>query len=148
MLLERTLMSTALCGMLTVHERVILLAILVSVRECNLDIFAFKVYYGVKPVVGHIVGEQVFQSVAALNPAPVIHYDKSRVQISVVAEHCLHEIIVEMIVLEQLRVWFKEDVRAVLILCFLCTVVLKFTLLEHHRAHFAVSITACLEVST
>ena len=147
MLLECTLMRAALRGVLSVHEGVVLLSVLVGVCECYLDVLPLEVYDGVESVVGHIVCEQVFQSVAAENPAPIIHYDETGVQVGIVSEHRLHEVVVETVVLEEFGVWFEEDVCSVLVLCLLRGVVHQFALLENHRAHFAVAVTACLEVS-
>ena len=56
---------------------------------------------GVEAVVGHGVGEQVFQSVSADDAATVIHDGEALVRVSVVAEHRLDIVIVELIVLEQ-----------------------------------------------
>ena len=55
MLLERALMRTALGGMLTVHERVILLAILIGMGESNLDILAFEMDDGIDALGGHVI---------------------------------------------------------------------------------------------
>ena len=55
MLLEGTLMGTALGGMLTVDERVILLTILVGMGKGNLDILTLEVDDGIECLISHAV---------------------------------------------------------------------------------------------
>ena len=55
MFLESTLMRTALRGMLSIDERIVLLAILVSMSEGNLNILALQVNDGIEWIVGHTV---------------------------------------------------------------------------------------------
>ena len=94
MLLECALVRTALRGVLTVDEAVILLAILVGMCEGNLDILAHDVDDGVEFRHGHVVLQQVLQSVAALDAPSVVHDGEPRVQIGVVAKHRLHKLLV------------------------------------------------------
>ena len=54
-LLEGTLMGTALCRVLTVHKRIIFLAILVGMGESNLDVLALHVNDGIHGIGGHVV---------------------------------------------------------------------------------------------
>ena len=77
MLLESALMGAALCGVLSVHERVILLAILVGMREGDLDVLTLHVYYGVERVGSHRVGEQICQAVAREDAPTVVHNRKT-----------------------------------------------------------------------
>ena len=144
-LLERALVSTALRGVLSVYERVILLAILVGVCERNLDVFALEVYYRVDAVGGHRVVEQVFKSVAAQNPASVVHDGQSCVQVSVVAQHRLHEVVVERVVLEERVVGHEVYVSTCLVLRFLGLVALQHAALEYRRAHCSVAVRPHLE---
>ena len=70
MLLERTLVSTALCGVLSVDKRMIFLAILVGMGECNLDVLSLEMDDGIESVARHGVVEQVLESVSAENASP------------------------------------------------------------------------------
>ena len=58
--LKSTLVRTTLCGVLTIDERVIFLAILSSVRKSYVDILTFQVDDRIKSLRSHIVGEEVF----------------------------------------------------------------------------------------
>ena len=62
MLLEGTLMGAALCGMLSVDKRVILLTILIRVGKGNLDILALQMDDRIEAIVGHAIVQQVFES--------------------------------------------------------------------------------------
>ena len=64
---------------------------------------------GIETVVGHIVVEKVLQSVAALYPAPVVHDGQAGIEIGVVAQHGLHNLVVEGIVLEKGVVGLEVD---------------------------------------
>ena len=55
MFLESTLMRTALRGMLSIDERIVLLAILISMGEGDLDILTLQMNDGIEWVVGHTV---------------------------------------------------------------------------------------------
>ena len=55
MLLEGTLVCAALCGVLSVDKRVVLLAILVGMGEGYLDVVTLQVDNGIKRIVGHAV---------------------------------------------------------------------------------------------
>ena len=79
--------------------------------------------------------------------APVIHNGESCVQVGVVAEHVLHDVILELIVEEERIVWLKEDIGTVLVLCLLGLVTGHLTFLEGSLAHHAIAITAYLEVT-
>ena len=145
MLLEGTLVGTALRGVLSVHKRVVFLAILVGMGEGNLDILALHMDDGIDGVGGHRVGEQVFQSVAREDAPAIVHDGQSGVQISIVAQHGFHEFIVEFIVLEQRVVGLKEDKCAALVLSRSSGIAHQFAALEDSRAHFAVAIGTHLE---
>ena len=144
-LFERALVCASLCGVLSVDERVVLITILSGVREGNLYVLAFEVYDGVYAVVGHRVVEQVFESVAAQYPPAVVHDGQSGVQVCVVAEHCLHYVVVERVVDEQRVVRFEVYVRAVLVLGVFRGVARERAALERRLAHLAVPVRPYLE---
>ena len=139
MLLEGTLMSTALGGVLTIHEGIVLLAILIGMGKGNLDIFALHVDNLIETLVGHIIGQEILQTMTAEDAATIVHDGESGVQISIVAEHRLHEIIVERIVLEQGIIRFEEDEGTILVLRIFGLVALQDTFLKLQMAHLAVT---------
>ena len=77
MLLEGTLMRTSLGGVLTVDEGIILLAILVGMGESNLDVLALHVDDVVEAFVGHIIAQQILQTMAAQDAAAIVHDGES-----------------------------------------------------------------------
>jgi len=139
MLLEGTLMSTALGGVLTIHEGIVLLAILIGMGKGDLDVFALHVNNLIETFIGHIVGQQILQTMTAEDAATIVHDGESGVQISIVAEHRLHEIIVERIVLEQGIIRFEEDEGTILVLGIFGLVAFQNTFLELQMAHLAVT---------
>ena len=134
MLLERALVGAALRGVLAIDKAVVFLTILVGMGEGNLYVLALEVDDGVQRVCRHGVDKQVLKAVAALDAPAVIHYGKPAVKVSVVAEHGLHELIVERIVLEERIVRLKEYVRAVLVMRRLRLVALELAFLKHESA--------------
>ena len=148
MLLEGTLMSTALGRMLTIDEGIVFLTILIGMGKGNLDILAFQVDDGIKSVVGHAVVQQIFQSMTRQDAPIVIHDGKACVQIGIVAEHILHDIILELVVLEQGIIGLKEDESAVLILSILCDVAHHLSTLEDGLTHFTIAIAPDFEMGT
>ena len=139
-------MGAALRGVLSVDEGVILLAVLVGVCKGYLYVLTLHVYDGVKRVGGHRVGEQVSQAVAREDAPTVVHDGESGVEIGVVAQHRLHEVVVERVTDEQCRVGFEEDVGAVLVGRVLGDVRCQVAALELERTHLAVAIRLHLEV--
>ena len=106
-------MSTALGGVLTVDKRIVFLAILVGVGYNHLDVGACEMHYRVKWVVGHILAQQVDQTVARMY-APTVVYDcETGVEKRVVFHHRLHKLIVVFVVQEYVLVGNKLDIRAV-----------------------------------
>ena len=95
MLLEGTLMSTSLGGMLTIDKRVILLAILVGMGESYLYVLALDVDDRIERVGGHGVSQEVGKTIARENAVTVVHDCKPRIKICVIAEHGLHDVVVE-----------------------------------------------------
>ena len=141
-LLERALVRAALRGVLPVYERVVFLAILRRVGEGNVYALAFEVHDGVKPGGGHIVGEQVFEAVAADDAAAVVIDGKSRVEVGVVAEHRLHKLAAEAEVAEEFRVRLEIDVRAVFLLRVCVHVAHEHAALKGGFVHLAVAVGA------
>ena len=148
MLLEGALVRASLRRMLTVHETVILFTILVGMGEGYLDVLAFEMDNGIEWVGRHRVDQQVLQSVAALDAAAVVHDRQTAVEIGIVAEHRLHKLVVERIVLEQGVVRLKEDVGTILVLGRLRVVALKLTTLKDERPHLSFTIAPDLETGT
>ena len=148
MFLKRTLVGTSLRGMLTIDERVILLSVLVSMRECDLDILTFKMNNGVKPIVGHRIVEEIFKSVAAHDAPSVIHNDETRIKIGIVSEHRFNDIVVKLIVNEKRIIRFKEDERTVFVLCRLRFISRQITFLEANGPHLTVAKRLYFKVRT
>ena len=146
MLLEGTLVGAALCGVLSVDEGVVFLAVLVGMGEGYLDILALHVDDGIDALIGHRVVEQVFQSVAAQDAAAVVHDDEPRVEIGVVAEHDLHNLVVERIVLEERVVGLEGDEGARLLLGRHGLVAQQVAALEDCGAHLSLAVGAHLEM--
>ena len=84
-LLEGALVGAALCGVLSVDKRVILLAILVGMRKGYLYVLALDMYDGVKRVGGHGVGKEVGKTIARQDAMTVVHDGKTRVEVGIVA---------------------------------------------------------------
>ena len=100
-LAEGSLVCTALYGVLTVDERVILLTCLVGVCEGYLYIFAHDVNDRIEWIDCHCFGQQVEQTVLGEKLPPVVVQRQAGVQIRVVAHHCFDIIITELVVLKQ-----------------------------------------------
>ena len=147
MLLEGTLMGSALCGMLTVYKRVVLLTILVGMREGNLDILTFQMDNRVEGIVGHAVLQQILQTMPREDAPIVIHDGESRIQIGIVTEHILHDVILELIVQEQGVIGLEEDICAVLVLGVLRHVAQHLTTGKNRLAHLTLTIAVHLEAS-
>ena len=147
MLLEGTLMGTALDGVLAVDERVVLLTVLVGMGEGDFNVLTLQVDNGIEGIAGHTVLQQIFQTMTGDDATAIIHDGQARVQVSIVAEHILHDLIVVGVVLEEGIVWFEEDVCAVLILRRFRDIANQFATLEDGLSHLAVTITAHLEMA-
>ena len=81
-------MSSALRGVLSVHERVIFFAILTSVGHCKFNIFAVKVNYWINSFRTHIFVQQIEQSVSRIEFLSVVNNCQTSVQIHIVFQHC------------------------------------------------------------
>ena len=64
MFLEGALVGSALRSVLTIYERIILLAILVSVSEGYLYVLPLHVDYRIKRFAGHLVTQQILQTIS------------------------------------------------------------------------------------
>ena len=100
MLLESTLMRTSLSSMLTVDERVVFFSVLSGMSEGDFDIFPFQMDDRVKSGCRHVVVQKVYQTVARQNAVSVINDGKSRIEIRVVAQHCLDKFGFEAVIQE------------------------------------------------
>ena len=107
--LQGTLMRTPLGGVLTVHKRIVLFAILVGMRESDFNILALQVYDFIKSFGGHVVLQQVLQAMTRENTLTIVNEGQARIQISIVSKQCFDELIQELIANEQGVVRFKED---------------------------------------
>ena len=116
-------------------------------RKGHLNVLALQVDNGIEGIVGHAVAQQVFQSVARKDAPAVVHDGKTGVQVGIVAQHDLHNVVMELIVLEQRVVRFKIYVRAVLVGGVFGHVTLHNALLEGCLAHLTVAERAYLEMS-
>ena len=145
-LLEGALVGAALGGVLSVDKRVILLAILVGMCKGYLYVLALDVYDGVKRVGGHGVGKEVGKTIARQYAMTVVHDGKTRVEVGIVAQHRLHDVVVERVVNEERWVWLEVDVCAVLVVGVGGLVVGKVALLKLQRPYLAVSVRLYLEV--
>ena len=148
MLFEGRLVRAALRSMLTVHERIILLTVLVGVCEGYFNILSFHVDDGIQRVDGHVVRQEILQSMPAEDTPSVVHDGQSRIQVSIVAEHFLHDVIMETVVLEECIVRFEVDVCAVLIRRLLRFVASDVAFLKRKFTHLAVTEALHLEMGT
>ena len=139
MLLESSLMCTALRCMLTIHERVILLAILIGMSESDFNILSLHVNNRIQWINGHIISQKVLQTMSTKYTTTIVHNGQSGVQIGIVTEHFLHNIIMEAIILEERCIWFKVDVSTIFIRRLLCFVALNITLLKRKLTYFTVT---------
>ncbi len=148
MLLESALVSTALCGVLTIDEAVILLAVLIGMGKRDLDVLALDMHNGIKRVGGHVVNQQILQSVAALDAPAIVHDGQARVEVSIVAEHIFHDFIVERIVLKQRVVRLKIDISTVFVVAFFCYILLEDATLERKLAYLSLTVASHDEMGT
>ena len=139
MLLESTLMSTSLGSMLTIDEGIVFLAILIGMGKGYLNILTLHVDNIIETLIGHIVAQKVLQAMTAEDTATIVHDGETCIQISIVAEHCLHDVIMETVVLEERIVWFKKDESTILILRLGSIVFQEITTFENKMAHLAVA---------
>ena len=146
MFFEGTLVRAALGRMLSVDERIIFLSVLSRVGKGYFYVFPFQVDDRIKPVVGHIIVQQVYQTVAGMDAAAVEHDGQSRVQVCVVAQHRFNEFGAERVVLEQSTVRFEIDESSVFVGCRFRRFAGQDSAFESGPAHFAVAMASHFEV--
>ena len=110
-----------------------------------LDAFALEVDDGVESRRGHVVVEQVLQSVAADDAVAVVVNGQPGVQISIVAQHGFHEFAAESEVQEEPVVGFEADVSSVFFLSFGGFIAYQITALEYGFMCLPVAHTAGYE---
>ena len=102
---------------------------------------------GIERVIRHAVFQQVLQPMTAQNATTVIHNGQSDIQIGIVAEHVLHNLIMELVVDEFRVIGLKVDICSILVLGGLCHVTDQFATLEDSLAHLAVAVAMHLETT-
>ena len=140
MLLERTLVRTALRGVLAVDEAVVFLPILRRVGKGNVDAFALKVDDGVEAGSRHVVVQQVCKAVARNDAAAVVENGEARVEVGIVAQHVLNKLFVEAEASEEGRVGLEVDVCAVFFARIAFNVLHEFAALELCLVEFSVAV--------
>ena len=93
-------MCAALHRVLAIDEGVVLLATLVGMGQGDLDILAREVDDRIERFDGHIVGQQVVQTVLRQVFLAIIHQGETRVEVGIVAHHGFDELVAEVVVLE------------------------------------------------
>lgn len=86
MLFESTLVRTTLRRVLTIDKRIILLAILPCVGKSDVYAFSLKMHNRIEPLRSHVVGEEIFQTVARDDATTIVENGKPRVEIGVVVD--------------------------------------------------------------
>ena len=144
--LEGTLVRTALGRVLSVDEGIVFFAILRGMGEGDVNAVAREVHHGIEAGCRHVVVEEVFQTVTAHDAPSVVEYGEARVEVGVVAQHVLHELAVELVVLEEFGIGFEVDVGAVFLLCVGLYVLHKASFFKHGFVHASVAETAGREM--
>ena len=144
-LFQGSLVCTALGGVLSVDKGVVLFAVLAGVREGYLDVFSFQVYDVVKAFAGHVVFQQVLQSVAGNYALSVVNKGKPRIQVGVVAQQRFYKLVLEGIVVEERVVRLKEDISSVFFRRILGCVAQQRSSFKDGGAYLAVAVAAYLE---
>ena len=116
-LAECRLVGAALGGVLAVHEAEVVFALLVRVRDGELDILALAVDDRVADGVIGTAVEQVQEAVRAIVILAVHHERKPVVQVGVVPDLLFHVGGEEPEVLEKLVIWLEIDFGAVFFVC-------------------------------
>ena len=68
---------------------------------------------GVKPLRRHVVGEQIFETVARDDAAAIVENSQPGIEIRVVAQHTFHKFAVEVIIQKECRIRLKENIGPV-----------------------------------
>ena len=114
--------------------------------ERYLNIFAFQVDYRIQSISAHTVFQQVLEAMARQNASAIVHYCKTCIKVSIVTEHVLHYVIVEMILQEKSAIRLKIDICSVLVLRIFCFVCQQDATFKCSASHFTVAIRCYLEV--
>ena len=139
-LAEGRLVRTALRGVLPVDERVVALAVARPVRDGHLDVVAREVDRRIERRVGHLLVQQVQQTVLRDVGLAVELEGQAEVEVSVVLHHLLDVLHVVGVGAEHLLVHAERDQRAVALLhAALPAVALLDALREGDRAGLAVA---------
>ena len=109
-------MSSPLGGVLAIDEGIVFLTILISVGKGHLYIVTLKMYDRIEGVTGHTVFQQILQSMTREYSPTIIHYCQSNIKICIITEHILHNLIMELIVMEHRWVGLEIYKCAVLVL--------------------------------
>ena len=137
--------------MLTVDEGVILIAVLVGMGECYLDIFPFQMNDRIERIDRHILRQQIQQTVLRNEFLAVIDERQTGVEVGIVTQQLLDIIIAETVVLKEpfAVIRHKLDDRT----AFLSAVVIEdscivgqLTLRELRLARFAFAIRSDREI--
>ena len=138
--LEGCLVSAAQRSVLPVYKAVIFLAVLAAVRKGYLYVFASQMYDIVEGTGRHSILKQVRESVATQDAPSVEHDGQACIQVSIVAQHHLHELVLEGVMLKQGGIGLEIDECAVLVLSILSNVGLQDALLEGGSPHLSVAV--------
>ena len=139
-LAEGRLVRTALRGVLPVDERVVALAVARPVRDGHLDVVAREVDRRIERRVGHLLVQQVQQTVLRDVGLAVELEGQAEVEVGVVLHHLLDVLHVVGVGAEHLLVHAERDQRAVALLhAALPAVALLDALREGDRAGLAVA---------
>ena len=148
MFLQCTLVCTALCGMLTIYERIIFLAVLIGMREGYFNVFSFQMNNVVKAFGSHVVLQQVFQSVTGKNLLSIIYKGQTRIEVSVITEQGFDKLILEFIIHKQRFVWFEEDSSTIFFRAVLSNITKQLSFFKSYSTHLPVAVTRYLETAT
>ena len=147
MLLQRTLVRTALGRMLTVDKRIILLAILVGMRKGYLNVLTLQMHNVVQPLAGHVVFQQILQTVTRQDALTIIYKGKPRVQIGVIAQQVFHKLRLEGVAHEQRIIGLEKDVSTCLFRRFLRHIADQYPTFKDCGAHMSVTIATHLKTT-
>ena len=141
-LLKGALMRAAQGRVLPVDERIILFAILRSMRKGYIYIVSFQMDNRIESGSRHIIIEQIFQTVPADN-APAVEEDcQAGVEVGIVAQHHVDRLIFKVEVEEEFGVGFKVNIGAVLFVRVFVMIFLQTPAFKRCLVHPPFAITA------
>ena len=94
----------------------------------------------------HLITQQVLKSVSRYYPPAIEHYRQPRIEVRIVAQHRLHYIIVERIVLKQTVIRLEVYVRTRLVGGGFRGVAYQFSILKLCRTHITVAVASHLKL--